>query len=146
MPDEVSFDGSMFKTLTDGQETVFQGTRCLGLDGLHDVLAGKILVLFENGSELRIGTSGQNRIERRFVCSPLGFTWKTEPVVGCLRYLWYLWGYHIYGVNRKLYLHRSKIERPRRQHCDRLPRLPRGSPGKKKMTHLIYYLRLDNRG
>lgn len=59
---------------TDGQETVFQSAGSLVLDGLHDVLAGEILVLFENGSKLRVRTSSQNRIECRLVRAPLSFT------------------------------------------------------------------------
>lgn len=121
--------------LTDGQETVFQGAGCLGLDGLHDVLAGEILVLFENGSELWVGTSGQNRIERRLVRAPLRFAWKTEPIVERSR---------LNLCAGKLYLRRSMLERPRRPHCDRLPRLPRGLPGNENDTSRLLFTVRDS--
>lgn len=35
---------------TDGQKTVFQSAGGLVFDGLHDVFATEILVLFEDGS------------------------------------------------------------------------------------------------
>lgn len=65
---------------TDGQETVSQCTGSLVFNGLHDVFAGQIFVLFENSSQLRIGTGSQNRVESRLVRTPLSFAWKTRNI------------------------------------------------------------------
>ncbi|VVC89719.1 unnamed protein product [Leptidea sinapis] len=65
-----------FTSLTDGPQSLLQVSRELSLDRIVDVVTREILVLLEDGSQLRERAGTQHSIEYRLVCSKSQLAYK----------------------------------------------------------------------